>query len=144
MTDHPTTSWEAMQDGNAFYRRHQIYSIPGKLPNLGDFITAGCRYGGPLGQFLTSRFLLTTDVFRTFKALMRDTTKLVALGRATPSFAKAQIQIYSSAGEGILVLSVAISVLFCSYMLAEYAYVVGPGQDHSFWMDRRRAVGRAE
>ncbi|KAF9805445.1 hypothetical protein IEO21_09049 [Rhodonia placenta] len=86
MTDHPTTSWEAMQDGNAFYRRHQIYSIPGKLPNLGDFITAGCRYGGPL-------------------ALMRDTTKLVALGRATPSFAKAQIQIYSSAGEGILVLS---------------------------------------
>ncbi|EED77397.1 predicted protein, partial [Postia placenta Mad-698-R] len=63
--------------------RHQIYSIPGKLPNLGDFITAGCRYGGPL-------------------ALMRDTTKLVALGRATPSFAKAQIQIYSSAGEGIL------------------------------------------
>ncbi|KAL6303033.1 vacuolar protein sorting-associated protein 16 [Sparassis latifolia] len=86
MTDHPTASWEAMQDGNVFYKRHQIYSISGKLPNLGDFIIAGCRYGGPL-------------------ALMRDNAKLVALGRATPSFSKAQIQIYSPAGEGILLFS---------------------------------------
>jgi len=78
-----------MQDGNVFYRRHQIYSIAGKLPNLGDYVITGCRYGGPL-------------------AIMRDTTKLVALGRATTSFAKAQIQIYSPAGEGMLVFSVAI------------------------------------
>ncbi|PCH35379.1 vacuolar protein sorting-associated protein 16 [Wolfiporia cocos MD-104 SS10] len=86
MTDHPTTTWEAIQDGNAFYKRHQVYSITGKLPNLSDFIVAGCRYGGPI-------------------AMMRDTTKLVALGHATTSFARSQIQVYSPAGEGILVLS---------------------------------------
>ncbi|KAI0732710.1 vacuolar protein sorting-associated protein 16 [Fomitopsis betulina] len=83
MTEHPTSSWEAMQDGNAFYKRHQLYSIPGKLPELTNFVVAGCRYGGPI-------------------ALMRDTTKMVALGRATTSFAKAQIHVYSSAGEGLL------------------------------------------
>ena len=50
MTDHPTLSWEAMQDGSVFYTRHQLYSIPGKLPgDLNDFIIAGCRYGGPIG-----------------------------------------------------------------------------------------------
>lgn len=49
MTAHPTTSWEPMQDGNVFYRRQQLYSISGKLPNLNDYIVAGCRYGGPLG-----------------------------------------------------------------------------------------------
>lgn len=50
MTEHPTLSWEAMQDGSVFYRRHQLYSIPGKLPgDLQDFIIAGCRYGGPIG-----------------------------------------------------------------------------------------------
>ncbi|TFY64524.1 hypothetical protein EVJ58_g2580 [Rhodofomes roseus] len=51
MSDHPTSSWEAMQDGNAFYKRHQLYSIPGKLPDLSNFIVAGCRYGGPIGAF---------------------------------------------------------------------------------------------
>ena len=49
MVDHPTSTWEAMQDGNAFYKRHQLYSIPGKLPELSNFIIAGCRYGGPIG-----------------------------------------------------------------------------------------------
>ncbi|KAL0062112.1 Vacuolar protein sorting-associated protein 16 [Marasmius tenuissimus] len=87
MSDHPTASWQAMQDGNVFYRRQQLYSLAaGKLPDLGDYIVAGCRYGGPL-------------------ALMRDNTKLVALGRSTPSFAKSQIQVYSSAGEGLLLFS---------------------------------------
>ncbi|THH32927.1 hypothetical protein EUX98_g1236 [Antrodiella citrinella] len=85
--DHPTASWEALQDGNVFYRRHQVYSISGKLPDLGDFFVAGCRYGGPI-------------------ALMRDTTKMVALGRATAAFSKTQIQIYSPAGEGLLLFSV--------------------------------------
>ncbi|KAI0370539.1 vacuolar protein sorting-associated protein 16 [Pilatotrama ljubarskyi] len=87
MTEHPTLSWEAMQDGSVFYRRHQLYSIPGKLPgDLQDFIVAGCRYGGPI-------------------ALMRDTSKLVALGRGAPAFSKAQIQVYSPAGEGLLLFS---------------------------------------
>ena len=53
MTEHPTLSWEAMQDGTVFYKRHQLYSIPGKLPgDLQDFIVAGCRYGGPIGMTL--------------------------------------------------------------------------------------------
>ncbi|KAH7906991.1 vacuolar assembling sorting protein VPS16 [Hygrophoropsis aurantiaca] len=83
---HPTATWDAMPDGNVFYRRQQLYSMPGKLPDLGDYVIAGCRNGGPL-------------------ALMRDTTKLIAVGRATPAFTKAQIQIYSPAGEGLLLFS---------------------------------------
>ena len=49
MTENPTTSWEAMQDGNVFYRRQQLYSVRGKFPAIGDYVIAGCRYGGPLG-----------------------------------------------------------------------------------------------
>ncbi|KAI0697518.1 vacuolar protein sorting-associated protein 16 [Cerioporus squamosus] len=87
MSEHPTLSWEPMQDGSVFYRRHQLYSIAGKLPgDLQDFIIAGCRYGGPI-------------------AVMRDTSRMVAIGRAAPAFSKAQIQIYSPAGEGILLFS---------------------------------------
>ena len=40
------------------------------------------------------------------KALMRDNTKLLALGRLTPAVAKGQIQIYSPAGECLLSFSV--------------------------------------
>lgn len=43
---------------------------------------------------------------------MRDNSKLVALGRATPAFAKAQIQVYSPAGEGLLVFSVGIILIY--------------------------------
>ncbi|KAJ7598995.1 Vps16, N-terminal region-domain-containing protein [Mycena floridula] len=89
MTEHtsPTSTWQPMQDGNVFYRRQQLYSVAGKLPDLGDFIVAGCRYGGPI-------------------ALMRDTTKLVVLGRSTTSgIVKSQIQVYSPAGEGLLLFN---------------------------------------
>ena len=37
---------------------------------------------------------------------MRNTTKIVALGHAAPAFSKAQIQVYSPAGEGLLLFSV--------------------------------------
>ncbi|CAA7264394.1 unnamed protein product [Cyclocybe aegerita] len=84
--DHPTTSWQAMQEGNVFYRRQPCYSIPGKLPELGDYVIAGCRYGGPI-------------------ALMRDHTRLLALGRSTPAVTKAQLHVYSPAGEGLLLFS---------------------------------------
>ncbi|KAG2008272.1 vacuolar protein sorting 16 isoform 1 [Coprinopsis cinerea AmutBmut pab1-1] len=86
MASHPTASWEPIGDGNTFYRRQQLYSIPGKLPDLGDYIVAGCQYGGPL-------------------AIMRDTTKLLAIGQLTPAITKPQIQVYSAAGEGLLLLS---------------------------------------
>ncbi|KAF8556045.1 vacuolar assembling sorting protein VPS16 [Imleria badia] len=84
--EHPTTTWEAMPEGNVFYRRLQLYSIPGKLPDLGDFIISGCRDGGPI-------------------ALMRDTSKIIAIGRAGPAFSRSQIQVFSSAGEGLLLLN---------------------------------------
>ncbi|KAJ7683002.1 vacuolar assembling/sorting protein VPS16 [Mycena rosella] len=84
--ERPSSRWQIMQDGKTFYKRQQLYSIPGKLPNLSDYIVAGCCYGGPI-------------------ALMRDTTKLIALGRTTPAITKAQIQIYSPAGEGLLLFS---------------------------------------
>ncbi|KAF8186996.1 Vps16, C-terminal region-domain-containing protein [Mycena galopus ATCC 62051] len=84
--ERPSSRWQIMQDGRTFYKRQQLYSIPGKLPNLSDYIVAGCRNGGPI-------------------ALMRDHTKLVALGRSTPAITKAQIQIYSPAGEGLLLFS---------------------------------------
>lgn len=50
MDEHPTVSWQAMQDGNVFYRRQHLYNISGKLPDLGDYIITGCRYGGPIGE----------------------------------------------------------------------------------------------
>jgi len=37
---------------------------------------------------------------------MRDHSKLLALGRNMPRVSKAQIQVYSPAGEGLLVFSV--------------------------------------
>ncbi|KAL1696024.1 Vps16, C-terminal region-domain-containing protein [Schizophyllum commune] len=86
MPDHPTTSWQAMQDGKVFYRKQQLYMIPDKLPNLADYIVAGCRYGGPL-------------------ALMRDNTKMIALGRTAPTFQKAEIRVYSASGDGLLLFT---------------------------------------
>ncbi|CCO31224.1 putative vacuolar protein sorting-associated protein 16 homolog [Rhizoctonia solani AG-1 IB] len=73
----PTTTWEPVQDGEVFYSTREVYQMMWQLNDLTDFIIAGARYGGPL-------------------ALMRDTSKLVALGRHSVS--KPQIIIYSSAG----------------------------------------------
>ncbi|KAF9051351.1 vacuolar protein sorting 16 isoform 1 [Panaeolus papilionaceus] len=83
--EHPTSSWQAMQEGNVFYRRQQCYSIPDKLPELDDYFIAGCKYGGPI-------------------ALMRDHTKVLALGQGRPPpTTRSQIQIYSPAGESLTV-----------------------------------------
>ncbi|KAG1823496.1 vacuolar assembling sorting protein VPS16 [Suillus subaureus] len=83
---HPSATWEAVSNGIVFYRRQQLYTLPGKLPNIADYLIAGCKNGGPI-------------------ALMRDTSKLVALGRGGPAFSKSQIQVYSPAGEGLLLFS---------------------------------------
>ena len=92
-----------MQDGSVFYRRQQMYSVGGKFPNLADYIIAGCRFGGPLGLFVAlSRPHLSDRI----SALMRDPSKVVAINRVTPAFTKAQIQIYSPAGEGLTICSV--------------------------------------
>lgn len=42
---------------------------------------------------------------------MRDTSKIIAIGRAGPAFSRSQIQVFSSAGEGLLLLSVDILLL---------------------------------
>lgn len=55
MDEHPTVSWQAMQDGNVFYRRQHLYDVSGKLPNLNEHVIAGCRYGGPIGASDTLR-----------------------------------------------------------------------------------------
>lgn len=102
--DHPTVSWQAMQEGNVFYRRQQCYSTPGKLPEIEDYIIAGCRYGGPIGGPVSLKHWALK--LRGCLAIMRDHTKLLALGRSTPAITKAQIQVYSPAGEGLLVFSV--------------------------------------
>jgi vacuolar protein sorting-associated protein 16 len=39
---------------------------------------------------------------------MRDTKKMIAIGPATPMFAKSQIQVYSPSGEGLLLLGVRV------------------------------------
>jgi hypothetical protein len=90
--EHPSATWEAMQDGAVFYRRQQLYSIPGKLPDLSDHVAAGCPCGGPV-------------------ALVRDNAKMVKLGRgdvmgAEMGFGRGKVMVYSAAGEGLLVLGV--------------------------------------
>ena len=108
--EHPTSSWQAMQDGNVFYRRKQLYSIPGKLPNLSDYIVAGSRYGGPLG--MDYYFIVATGKSNHLNiALMRDSSKLIAVGKAPVSSLKPQIQVISCASEGILSFSVDNSIV---------------------------------
>lgn len=103
---HPSATWEAASNGSVFYRRQQLYMLHGKLPSLDDYLIAGCRNGGPIGMFsvLLSRiYRMTCDI-----ALMRDASKLVALGSGRPPFTKSQIQVYSPAGESLLLFSVDI------------------------------------
>ncbi|KZT35392.1 vacuolar protein sorting-associated protein 16 [Sistotremastrum suecicum HHB10207 ss-3] len=83
---HPTSSWEPIQEGRAFYKKYELYSLHWKVADLSEYIVSGARYGGPL-------------------AMMRDTSKLVALGRSTTALTKSQVQIYSSSGEGLLLFS---------------------------------------
>jgi vacuolar protein sorting-associated protein 16 len=116
MAEHPTTSWQAMQDGNVFYRQQRFYTLDGKLPSIGDCVVAGCRNGGPLGECShNSRFTQRFRVDPT--AFMRDTSKMIAIATATPMFAKSQVQVYSSAGEGLLLLSVRTEHYLAAYGL---------------------------
>lgn len=49
-------------------------------------------------------------------ALMRDTSKVVALSRSSTPFAKNEIRVYSSSGEGVLSFSV-LPIYLCSYRI---------------------------
>ncbi|KAG8824734.1 hypothetical protein FRC17_009032 [Serendipita sp. 399] len=84
LVDHPTTSWEALNNGAVFYSRRHLYQLQWNLSSMGGggsdlsgYIVAGARFGGPV-------------------AIMRDNTKLIALGRTT--FTKPVIQVFSSSG----------------------------------------------
>lgn len=52
--------------------------------------------------------LRTAMTLIVFTALMRDSSKLIALSGGTTPFAKAQIHVYSPAAEGMLIFSVII------------------------------------
>jgi len=137
MAEHPTTSWQAMQDGNVFYRQQRLYTLDGKLPNLGDCIVAGCHNGGPLGECALSYILQLQRFTAHPTALMRDTSKLIAIGPSTPIFAKSQIHVYSPSGEGLLLLGVRHACFANSYALFDPSFLVGASKDHSVWVDRR-------
>ncbi|KAG8808442.1 hypothetical protein FRC19_005900 [Serendipita sp. 401] len=83
LVEHPTTSWEALNNGAVFYSRRHLYQMQWNLSSVGGgsdlsgYIVAGARFGGPV-------------------AIMRDNTKLIALGRTT--FTKPVIQVFSSSG----------------------------------------------
>ncbi|KZV75893.1 vacuolar protein sorting-associated protein 16 [Peniophora sp. CONT] len=86
---HPSAHWHPLGDGGVFYRRTPLYTLePGALPPLDECIVAGARAGGPI-------------------ALMRDTSKVVALGRPSqgPLLSKGQIAIFSSSGRQLLLLT---------------------------------------
>ncbi|KAG8907134.1 hypothetical protein FRB99_005242 [Tulasnella sp. 403] len=75
---HPTASWEAMDDGSVFYRKQEVYTMQWKVKDLSDYIIAGARYGGCI-------------------AILRDPHKVVAFG--ANQFSKPTVQIFSSSGE---------------------------------------------
>lgn len=138
--EHPTASWQDMQEGNVFYRRQQVYTLHDKLPNLDDYIVAGCRYGGPIGMYL----LYTESVYSLhLLAMMRDTSKMIAMGRSVPVFAKNEVRVYSSAGDGLLVFTV--SRCFPSTVSARSPlnyFVVESREDCETRLDIQRRIGR--
>ena len=131
--EHPTASWQAMQDGNVFYRRQQVYTLHDKMPNLDDYIVSGCRYGGPIGMPL-SLFDYEVSIL-TQTAMMRDTSKMIALGRNVPSFAKNEVRIYSSSGEGLLVFAVGESLYLSPSHRILTREIVESGEDCETRMD---------
>ncbi|GJJ15006.1 hypothetical protein Clacol_009278 [Clathrus columnatus] len=84
--DHPTACWDPIQDGTAFYRKYAVYEMQWKQMDLSDYIIAAARYGGLI----------------LLKAVMRDPTKLIVLGRGVLNLGKSEIRVYSSVGDNIL------------------------------------------
>ncbi|KAF8524325.1 vacuolar protein sorting-associated protein 16 [Hysterangium stoloniferum] len=75
-----------MPNSDLFGRKHTAYEMLWKYMDLSDYIIAAARYGGPL-------------------AFMRDSSRLIVLGRGVPAISKSEIRIYSSVGEGLLVFT---------------------------------------
>lgn len=66
---------------------------------------------------------------------MRDTAKLMVLGRDQPSFTKSEIRIYSSAGEGMLVFSVHTKLRLISLADPASISIVVPRKGGEVWVD---------
>lgn len=48
---HPTSTWEAMGDGQTFYNKYQLYQMQWEgMYDLSDFVVVGARHGGPIGK----------------------------------------------------------------------------------------------
>ena len=104
--DHPVVSWHPMQDGAVFYKRQQLYTVQDKLPNLGDYVVAGCKNGGPIGELSSLKLIVDALMKMLSIAMMRDTNKVIAFGQRVAPFAKNEVRVYSSSGEGLLVFTV--------------------------------------
>lgn len=70
---------------------------------------------------------------RVFLALVRDTSKFVAIERATVPLSKTQVQVYSPAGEGLLLFSVDSFPSLHEFRLTRHT--VGPRQASTVRMD---------
>jgi len=107
LVEHPTASWEAMNDGAVFYSKKHFYQMQWNLGlgggggDLAGYVIAAAKLGGPIG--MCSMF---EDIvyLHGSAAIMRDNSKLVALGRTT--FIKPVIQVYSSAGAQLATINV--------------------------------------
>ena len=56
LVEHPTASWEAMNDGAVFYSKRHVYQMQWNLGSVGGgtdlsgYIVAGAKLGGPIGM----------------------------------------------------------------------------------------------
>jgi len=44
----PTSTWDTIQ--NVFYRKHEIYQMSWKVPDLSDYLVTAAKNGGPIGE----------------------------------------------------------------------------------------------
>ncbi|KAG9046907.1 hypothetical protein FS842_000766 [Serendipita sp. 407] len=88
LVEHPTTSWEALNNGAVFYSRRHLYQMQWNLSSVGGgsdlsgYIVAGARFGGPVG-----RTTFTKPVIQVFSSsgvhlatINWELSKVVSLG----------------------------------------------------------------
>jgi len=75
--------------------------------------------------------------------MMRDNAKMIAVGRATPIFAKSQIQVYSPAGSGLLLFGARNTYHYLIVYLS-LPYSVGTSENYQIRLDWGRKARGAE
>jgi vacuolar protein sorting-associated protein 16 len=105
---HPTTTWEAMQDGNTFYGKHQMYIMQWQgLHDLSDYNITVANHGGPIGKVLKKFRIELIGIY--LSAMMRDTSKLSVVRPTSNALGKAEVQVWSASGEGLLLFKVKLT-----------------------------------